>query len=606
MKGTKKYETVPMLTEWQLKQQQISRVYPTVPSFTEDQLEKQLEKQITFLKTIYPWLSEDEYQEGAIELRPIKRGLDVKYVKSYTTWRLEQKDINKLREFLKRLNGQGYCLYYSLFTLDYNKETGKQKGKINSKNALYTSILGADFDDITLEEFQAEKQKLNNVGLETLDIYTGHGVQSLILLKDKVYDKGIVRKYTELLISKGFKVDANIVDCSRVFRMPYSFNCKSLDPKNKHYGDGVKATTNLNWSETRYHLEDVFNALNKLPTVVEKTIKTKSDTIEQIELESIKTDETIQETATIKEIKEIKEVKLDLSTISTLYDGLVNIDKMPEPIQKMLQGTQQGLRNNVMLFIIPFFRNTLGYSISRIKRILTVWGNLCTPVYEKQYIEQEVERIFNYGFKGQQGKYTTTLRQAYGYLEFNKFTKKNKIIIPNSFFDNFNEIKDGSIKIYLALKLKNKVDNIKNFTKKSIQEITNISEKTLERNIKDLVAKGYVCKTRSNRRQGEKYIYYINPYFSAVEGFTMLENAVVQLMLDNLTDGEIKLYSYLCFMIGNTESECWASQKYLAKQIGKKQNAISMMTDNLQTKKYITKKTIDHDGMKHCIYNLNY
>ena len=57
MKGTKKYEIVPMLTEWQLKQQQISRVYPTVPSFTEDQLERQLEKQIMFLKTIYPWLS---------------------------------------------------------------------------------------------------------------------------------------------------------------------------------------------------------------------------------------------------------------------------------------------------------------------------------------------------------------------------------------------------------------------------------------------------------------------------------------------------------------------------------------------------------------------
>ncbi|MDM0927132.1 helix-turn-helix domain-containing protein, partial [Clostridium perfringens] len=74
-----------------------------------------------------------------------------------------------------------------------------------------------------------------------------------------------------------------------------------------------------------------------------------------------------------------------------------------------------------------------------------------------------------------------------------------------------------------------------------------------------------------------------------------------------LTDGEMKLYSYLCMMIGNSKNDCWASQKYLAKKIGKKgQNAISMMTDNLQLKKYITKKTIDKDGVKHCIYNLNY
>ncbi|MBM6859401.1 helix-turn-helix domain-containing protein [Clostridium saudiense] len=575
------------------------KIFESVPTFSEQQIEKQLIKQIRFLKAIYPWLNEDNYQDGAVELRPIKRDKEAKYIKSYNTWRLEEKDINSLRDFLALLNGQGYCLYYSLFTLDYNKTSGKQKGKINLDNALYTSVLASDFDNITWEEFKIEKQKLTNLGLETIDIFTGHGFQSLILLKEKVWDREIIKKYTKLLISKGFKVDTAIVDCARVFRMPYSFNCKSLDPKNKHYMEGIVPTTDVNWTEKRYNLADVFKALNSLPTVIEQ--------MEELNIKEIKT-----EPVTIKEkkiqldkIREIKNIKIE--NLNTLYSELIDIERFPEPIQKMLQGTPSGLRNNVMLFIIPFLRHTLGLNIQTIKSILTIWGSLCTPALDKDFVEKEVDRIYKYGFKGQQGKYTTELREAYGYLEFNKFTRQNKILIPNSIFEDFDVINDGAVKIYLSLKLAEQVDGVKEFTQKEIIEISQISRSTFFKNINDLLSMGYVCKKRANRRLGEEYIYYINPYFSSIDGFTMLENAVVQLMLNQLTDGEMKLYSYLCFMIGSSKNDCWASQKYLAKKIGKKaHNSISYMTDELVKKKYITKKTVEKDGIKHCIYNLNY
>lgn len=575
------------------------KTFESVPVFTDIQIEKQLIKQIRFLKAIYPWLSEDNFQDGAIELRPIKRDKEAKYIKSYNTWRLEEKDINSLRDFLALLNGQGYCLYYSLFTLDYNKTSGKQKGKINLDNALYTSVLGADFDNITFDEFKAEKQKFINLGLETIDIFTGHGFQSLILLKEKVWDREIIKKYTKLLISKGFKVDTAIVDCARVFRMPYSFNCKSLDPKNKHYMEGIVPTTDVNWTKKRYHLADVFKALNTLPTVIEQ--------MEELNIKEIKT-----EPVTIKEkkiqldkIREIKNIKIE--NLNSLYAEYIDIERLPEPIQKMLQGTPSGLRNNVMLFIIPFLRHTLGLNIQTIKSILTIWGSLCTPALDREFINKEVDRIYKYGFKGQQGKYTTELREAYGYLEFNKFTRQNKILIPNAIFNDFDVINDGAVKIYLSLKLAEQVDGIKEFTQKEIEDISQISRRTFFRNINDLLSMGYVCKKRANRRLGEEYIYYINPYFSSINGFTMLENAVVKLMLTELTDGEMKLYSYLCMMIGSNKSDCWASQKYLAKKIGKKcHSAISKMTDELVQKKYITKKTLDKDGIKHCIYNLNY
>lgn len=578
------------------------KTFESVPTFTDNQIEKQLNKQLRFLKAIYPWLTEDNYQDGAIELRPIKRDKEAKYLKSYNTWRLEEKDINSLRDFLKLINGQGYCLYYSLFAFDYTKTNGKQKGKINNDNALYTSVLGMDFDNITWEGFQAEKKKLTDLGIETIDIFTGHGFQSLILLKEKIYDKEIIKKYTELLISKGFKVDGAIVDSARVFRKPYSFNCKSLDPKNKYFGEGIVPTTDVGWTEKRYHLIDVFKALNTLPTVIAE-----SNTLTELDIETIKTEPiTIAEKKVqLEKIKEIKNIKIE--NLNTLYSEYVDVERLPEPIQKMLQGSESGLRNKAMLFIIPFLRNSLGLNIQTIKGILTIWGSLCTPNLNKEHIEKEVDRIYKYGFKGKQGKYTEELRQAYGYLEFNKFTRQNKILIPNSIFEDFDVINDGAIKIYLSMKLIEQIDGIKEFTKQDIQQSADIVERTLERNIKDLVAMGYICKRKSNRRQGEQYIYYINPYFSSINGFTMLENAVVKLMLTELTDGEMKLYSYLCMMIGSSKNDCWASQKYLSKKIGKKgHSAISKMTDELVKKKYITKKTIDKDGIKHCIYNLNY
>ncbi|MDK0578315.1 hypothetical protein P5F02_15200 [Clostridium perfringens] len=578
------------------------KVFDSVPKFTDTQIEKQLNKQVKFLRAIYPWLSEDNYQDGCIELRPIKRSKEAKYVRSFNTWHLGEKDINSLRDFLKLINGQGYCLYYSIFSFDYTKTNGKQKGKINNQNALYTSVLGADFDDMTLEEFQSEKKKLLSLGLETIDVFTGHGFQSIILLKEKVFDKEIIKKFTELLTSKGFKVDGAITDCARVFRMPYSFNCKSLDIKNKHFNQGIKPTTDISWTEKRYNLVDVFKALNTLPTVIEQT-----NQLTEIDIKTIKTEPvTIAEKKVeLDKIKEIKNIKIE--NLNSLYGEYIDVERLPEPIQKMLQGTQSGLRNKVMLFIIPFFRNSLGLNIQTIKGILTIWGSLCTPNLNKEYIEKETDRIYKYGFKGQQGKYSEELRKAYGYLEFNKFTRQNKILIPNSIFDDFDVINDGAVRIYLAMKLTEQIEGIKEFTKQDIQQSANIVERTLERNIKDLVAMGYIGKRKSNRRQGEQYIYYINPYFSSVNGFTMLENILVKSMLNELTDGEMKLYSYLCMMIGNSKNDCWASQKYLAKKIGKKgQNAISMMTDNLQLKKYITKKTIDKDGVKHCIYNLNY
>ena len=576
--------------------------YDSVMLFNEKQIEAQLKKQIEFLRKIYPWLEEDSYQEGAIEIRAIKRDKDTKYLRSYNTWRLEDKDINNLRKFLCLVNGGSYCLYYSVFAFDYSLETNsKEKGKINKDNALFTSILAIDFDDMTEDEFQEEKVKLLKVGIETVDVFSGHGFQSIILLKEKVYDKNILTKFTNLIVSKGIKGDLAIVDCARLMRLSFTFNCKTFDPKNKHFGEGVVPCQLFTDTDKRYKLIEVFEKINTMKDVIKSV-----EEVEQVEVDfkNIKI-EPINYVEKQKKIKEVQNIKIE--NLKSLYRDYLDIDKLPEPVQKMLQGSQEGLRNKVLLFIIPFLRKRVGLNIQTVKSVLKIWGELCIPSLSNDFVEREINRLYKYDFKAAYGKYTEELRTAYGYLEFDKYTRANKIIVPNEFFEEFNIINDCAVKIYLSMKLAVEQDELREFTKEDIQRVANVVEKTVERNMKDLVVQGYVCKRRSNRRGGEKYIYYINSYFNKTKGFTILENATVRLMLKELTDGEIKLYTYLCSMINSADSDCWASQKYLAKAIDKKgHSSISKMTDKLVEKRYIKKTAKQEYGIIHCTYNLVY
>jgi len=80
--------------------------------FSDLQLEKQVEHQAGFLSAIYPFLLEDSWHDGTVELRPIPRGPNCKYLKSYNCWRLGSKDKKELYDFLKKgINGKTYCLY---------------------------------------------------------------------------------------------------------------------------------------------------------------------------------------------------------------------------------------------------------------------------------------------------------------------------------------------------------------------------------------------------------------------------------------------------------------------------------------------------------------
>ncbi|WP_340392848.1 hypothetical protein [Paenibacillus sp. FSL E2-0190] len=142
------------------------RVFNQVPVLKDGQIDKQAEKHIRFLKAVHPQLTDEYWNEGRVELRPIKRDAKLKdYLRSFGTWHFGDKDVAELSKFLQQINGKGVDLYFSAFAFDYSmdvfKKDGKkyEKGKINNDNALFTSILPMDFDSITAEEFLIEKQR---------------------------------------------------------------------------------------------------------------------------------------------------------------------------------------------------------------------------------------------------------------------------------------------------------------------------------------------------------------------------------------------------------------------------------------------------------------
>lgn len=598
----------------------INKFEKQVPIFTDDQVVRQVQKQTNFLHLVHPALMDfNSYNEGAVEIRPIKRLKTAKYVRSYVTWHLQDKDIESLIKMMGMLNGEEYCVYFSGFAFDHDKvtydEKGKErkKGRINNDNALYTSILPMDFDGLTYEEFQLEKQRLIDLGIETLDIFTGHGFQSFIMLSHKVLDIDIYKKFTELMLDKGFKVDGALVDPARLLRMPYTFNCKAFDRRSKYYHEThpeIITTTDIAYTNKRYHVVDVFKAIQSLPDVIGTTSTLTTVDVEGIPtatltvLDSKKAEKVRKEKSQI-EIKQAATVRLEDG--QAMYQGFLAFERLPESIQKMLMGTEDGLRNSVMLFLVPFMRNSLGLNIQTIKQVMVIWGANCSPILDKTHIEQEVERLYKYGLKAKYGRYTIDLAKAYGYLDFDQYKRDHKVILPNEIFEDVGVISDCGFKIYLYLKLSHKRDGLNEWTINDIVKIAKISLNTFHRNINYLLSLGYICKRRANRRLGEQYVYYLNPYFSSTKGYITLENATIELMLMKLTDGESKLYAYLCYMIGTAGTTCWASQKYLAKAIGKKgHNAISQMTDQLHLKNFIRKETTSNGFVMHSTYTLIY
>lgn len=584
-----------------------------IQTFNEVQLAKILNNQISFLKSIHPYLIENGYHKECMELRPIER-VKGPYIKSFNLWRFDDKGIEEYKKFLQKINGQPLCLYYSGYTFDCDKIVYKpdgstyEKGKINKDNALYTQILPMDFDNICFDDYIKYMDKLKSLNIEYISIFTGHGYQTIILLKERVYNKDLYNLFTNLLLSKGWPVDSKIIDSARILRMPYSFNCKCFDVNDKSYNPDdpepipVKIIDN---TTKRFDLDYVLSSIFSLPTInkdneniylqLKNNLNIQSNNVTNNAIDII--NDNINKPGDFIIVKSIRE----------LY-SMLDFDKLPDAVQAMLIETTAGYRNSVMLFLIPFFRNKLGYSLDNLIEIFKVWGTRCVPVLDSDYVISEVKRIYALNYKGT-GAYTTELAQQFGYIKFDEYKRDNKVIISNDFIEYYSALSDAAIKIYLMLKLYEKLDNIKDWTMVDILKAACIPERTFFRHIDELVNLGFINK-RKCFKGDNGYFYCLNPYYDKSKGFTIFDTGTLENMVYNrnrvLNNAELKTYTYLCRMIGSSNEYCYASQTYLGNAIGKARNSISRITDSLVLKKYIKKDTYIKDHKEHCIYTLNY
>jgi hypothetical protein len=536
-----------------------------------------IQRQINFLKLVHPFLMDDEYHKECIQILTVFRNGkgERKSDKSLNIWRFDEKGQNYYNKYMDYLNSKDYvtCLYYSCFAK-------MEKNNINKSNTAYTQILPIDFDKQSYQEVMDQLKIFDKVNIEYNLIFTGGGYQVVILLDKPCYDKQIFSKFTSILLNLNLKVDDSIRDCARVFRLPNTYNSKYLTPKK---------TKLIKFTYERYSIEDVFSKLNSYMT--------------QINLFDINNDIIVEPSPK----KPLNDSNINsYMLIEDEYNKFIDFDSLPSPIQTMLKGTRLGLRNKVILFLIPFFRNLIGISKDKVINVLSVWGRYCNPVLEKEFIVKEVNRIWNYNYKSF-GAYSKELAQEYGFIEFNEYHLSDKVKIPNILFKKYYEIHETAVRIILLMIAYERRFDIQIWDKKLICKYAGISPRTFDRYIGKVIdTKNIYIKTKHKNKNNYKYA--INHSFYT-DGYTAIDpNRIINLYFErfkSLNNSEAKLYMFLYQMIvNNANTTCYAKQEYIGQCIGKSQNRVSELTDNITEKKYIKKDAYKDNYYEHCIYTL--
>lgn len=578
---------------------------------------------INFLRIVHPFLNEEGYSPFCMEIRPVRRA-GKSFILSKNLWRLDEKGILELKKWLSKFNNEMFCIYYSIYTSEYKetlKANGKhyKKGYTNNLNAVYTQILAADFDNIDKEEHDKYIKIFNKLGIETVTVFTGHGYQDLILLNEKIYDKTILEKFTVLLRQKGFNIDSKIIDPARVMRLPYTYNFKEFDIHSPYYNskNPIAVPTELvRVTDNRYSVEYILNLISTLEDNplddIKGNTKDKNKTIKNTDIPSKSKDTLKAEDKKKKEIKlKIKKTDINFLSIKQEYN-MINFDRLPDSVKLMLIETPQGLRNDVLLYLALYLKNSLGLSMDVAKEVISIWGKHCVPELDSNFSRAELVRLWtDYDHKGKYGKVTEDMIKVFGIPKLEAYNRDTKIIINNSFFEKYAELSDGAVRIYLAILLEEKIEKKKKWIKDEIIDIAGISESTFKRNITDLIEHNFLDKKRANKKIGGVYTYYINKFKSSTKGFTQFDTSFIDNMLNNkrraLNDAEIKLYTYLAYVVGFDNTICWLSQSTIAKAISKDRTTITRLTKSLHEKKYLKKSTtLDVKGIPHCKYTLNF
>ena len=533
-------------------------------------IDNQMKEIIRFLSIVHPSILSDKKNYVCLELRPILRTKEYDYglSKSLNIWNLNDKTIDRLRNFLEEHNGVPCCLYYSVYAFNYDKQSytkeGKpsQKGKINSENAVYTEEIVLDFDDVSEDEYRSLVDRFEAIGLYGLWVFTGHGYQSHILLNRPLYDKNILFQLVNIFNNKGFNVDTSCTDPARVMRIPYTFNCKCYtDIKYKHEIDSPPFCEIVQETTRRYDIEEITEALKKVPNIDNESGFNNQEVF-------------------------------DIQLKKVIYPYIDNYE-IPEPIHKMLTDTPVGLRNKTLGFLVRYFKTYLKLSKKQIQDICEIWNKSACEIPYENFNEDFSRFYYKNGLT-----FDTSLASHFGYIDFQDYIQLQKqyILIPN---DTLLECEGKFLRVYLAIKMLEHIE--KPTTIDNIAQTLKLTVRAVRTTLLEFSKTNHIYIVKGNRTKGIPNQYFTAKILNFSNGYLKMSFNDARAYIEELGNSELKLYLFMSYKFFS--GECYMSQSNIGKNIGLKQNTISEIVQSLKNKYYIKIERID---ITEFIYYNNY
>ncbi|EOU1571774.1 hypothetical protein HBF21_15715 [Clostridium perfringens] len=537
--------------------------------------------------------------EHCVEIRPIMRKANLKgkhdvAIKNFHLWKADTETKERFKEWIKSdVRNQGCCLYVSVYCFDATLKCFKENGTsyrpytINKHNQLYSRVMVVDLDHINEDENNKFDLTMEKLGIPFQSVQTSQdGYQKRFYLTDQVEDAYALSIFAKILINKGFKVDPKVINRGQVVRLLGSINNKVFSPKFRRSSQfPVKL---LKDSNNKIPFRELIEKINSLPD--SKYFKYNLDTVRLQEAVEIKK-ENYKPIAYYREEFFIKYYK---DIIPEHYFKIIQ-----KPIRFMLSDTEaEGYTDDVVMFIIPYFKNTLKMSFEQVKPIMDKWAEL------NNYLElDKYERIYYTEYKKGFGVYTTRLQERYGSISFHKnydtIIKINDntvnlkpIIFTDTIYPKFDKT---ALKVFIGFMFEYKASNKITWTLSQVMEFNNISKPTAIKALKHLIEYNCIsCKTYY-KGSGKENDYTLKKTYIALKTERRIEFTLTQLreMNRDLKGNEIKVFIYMRYMILKcSEGSYYGNQTDIAKAVGLTQQAVSTVLKALNKKRFINIKKV--------------
>lgn len=496
-----------------------------------------------------------KYGNIAVEVRAISK--KDKSIKSYPIFDFTVASKTKFLNWFKaHILKKGFCVYTAVHTY-YPKKTALKKdgteydkNKSNNINVGPTCHLTLDFDHISVAQNNLADIILTGLGLEYDSLRTSEeGWQKTFYLDEPCWDSESVKKFTALALSRGLKIDPEFSNIAQIERVLGGVNNKCYLKKEVTRTNQFKIKLEKS-TDVKISLDKLWRTISSLP-VVDRSI----DVLPIVPAKP----------------KSKKEIKQDIiNRFDMAYGDILNEYwlKYTDPtVKTMLMTCKMGIRNSVMLTLVPYLKHFMKLEREEFILLLQRWNSITGGMIEveqyiynwdtyshtdasgKPYVQGKVfqEVVDEYGFIN----FKTTVRDKVEYEASKVEDRSNEVIALNlKVFrtDVMREMKHNSIRLFVLLAYENKVYSKDLWTQKDLIEhkYLGLSKPTVIKCLDELVEYDFIIKNTTYKGKKESYTYsitseYLKPFLKNVE----LNLAATQRIIRELAGNEVKAYLLL-------------------------------------------------------------